>query len=71
MQKLRYSKLIDIDEYNEDYNNVGKYNLIYNLIYSTSDIFNGKCVEHYSEYNDESGNDIYESYDCSCLLIWK
>jgi hypothetical protein len=43
----------------------------YKLIYSCDNIKNGKHLEHSSEYNDESGYDIYDKYECTCLVIWK
>ena len=51
-------------EYEEGYSKY-KYHYTYN------DIENGKCIDYHSEYNDQSGNDIYEEYKCSCLLIWR
>jgi len=30
----------------------------------------GKLINQYSEYNDESGDDIHDEYECSCLLIF-
>ena len=66
-QKLTHSTLFDLGDYYDGYNIFEKYN----LIYSVNDIFNGKCIDHHSEYNDQSGDDIYEEYECSCLLIWK
>lgn len=43
----------------------------YTIDYSEYDVENGKCLDFYSEYNDQSGDDIYEEYECSCLLVWK
>lgn len=44
---------------------------IYNLHYPEKYIRMGKLVSKYSEYNDSSGDDIYEEFQCSCLLITK
>lgn len=43
----------------------------YKYHYTYDNIENGKCIDYHSEYNDESGDDIYEEYKCSCLLIWR
>jgi len=59
----KYQKLDLMDKYDE-YGN-------YNLCYDKDNILNGKLIEYSSEYNDCSGNDIYETYKCTCLLIWK
>jgi len=53
------------------YDDYGYNNSNYELHYKIDDISNGKCLDYNSEYNDYSGNDIYEEYKCSCLLIWK
>lgn len=60
-KRLTYSNLFNFDN---DYQK-------YNLNYKYDDIMNGKQVSHYSQYNDQSGDDIYEEYECSCLIIWK
>ena len=57
----------DYDIYDDYGYNYSKYE----LHYDANDISNGKCLDYHSEYNDQSGNDIYEEYKCSCLLIWK
>ena len=54
----------------DDYDGTG-YNYKYILHYDISDVEGGKCLEFHSEYNDQSGDDIYEEYECSCLLVWK
>jgi len=54
----------------DDYDGTG-YNGKYILHYDTSDVEGGKCLDFHSEYNDQSGDDIYEEYECSCLLVWK
>jgi hypothetical protein len=43
----------------------------YNINYQITWIKNGEQIEYYSQYNDESGDDIFEAYECSCLMIWK
>ena len=62
-----YRKLENDDIYDDYGYNYSKYE----LHYDSYDISNGKCLDYHSEYNDQSGNDIYEEYKCSCLLIWK
>lgn len=54
------------DEYDE-YDEYSKYNIEYKEGWIT----NGKQLDYHYEYNDQSGNDIYEKYECICLLIWK
>jgi hypothetical protein len=54
----------------EDYDGTG-YNVKYALHYNISDVECGNCIDYHSEYNDQSGDDIYEEYKCSCLLVWK
>jgi hypothetical protein len=54
----------------EDYDGTG-YNVNYALHYNISDVECGNCIDCHSEYNDQSGDDIYEKYKCSCLLVWK
>lgn len=66
-QKLRHSILFNFDDYDDFYDHNHKYNFNTEL----SDITDGKQVSYSSEYNDESGNDLYEEYECACLLIWK
>jgi len=68
-RNLIYTKIFNnsYQDYDDSYNNCGKYKLIYKDI----DIMNGKCIDYHTEYNDSSGDDIYEDYECSCLLIWK
>ena len=56
-----------IDVSDDDYDYCSKYNLQYKEGWVT----NGKQLDYHSEYNDQSGDDIYEEYECSCLLIWK
>jgi hypothetical protein len=58
------SSPINIDFYDD-------YPVYYNLQYQERWILNGKELDYHSEYNDQSGDDIYEEYECSCLLIWK
>jgi hypothetical protein len=55
----------------DDYDDYNPSNDKYNLLYELNFIDNGECVDYHSEYNDQSGDDIYEEYKCSCLLIWK
>ena len=64
-RKIYGSTPIDINEDN-DYGG-RRYNLQYNEGWVTC----GKELDYHSEYNDQSGDDIYEKYECSCLLIWK
>jgi hypothetical protein len=64
-RKLECSTLFDFDSYDYDYNY--KYNFNTKLSYITD----GKQVSSYSEYNDQSGDDLYEEYECACLLIWR
>ena len=59
----------DDDEY--DCYGYGSKESKYTIDYSEHDVENGKCLNFYSEYNDQSGDDIYEEYECSCLLVWK
>ena len=66
-QKLQHSTLFDFDYYDDFYDPNHKYNLNTDL----SDITDGKEISRYSEYNDQSGNDLYEEYECACLLIWR
>lgn len=54
----------------EDYDGTG-HNVNYALHYNISDVECGNCIDYHSEYNDQSGDDIYEEYECSCLLVWK
>jgi hypothetical protein len=49
----------------------GEHNNTYNLIYTENDVKNGKHLDHSSEYNDESGYNVYDEYECTCLVIWK
>jgi hypothetical protein len=63
-RRLENSDDIDYDV-DEDYGNK------YILHYRDNYVNYGKCIDYRSEYNDQSGNDIYEEYKCSCLLIWK
>lgn len=64
-QKLQHSTLFDFEYDSYDYN------YKYNFNTKLSDITDGKQVSSQSEYNDQSGNDLYEEYECVCLLIWK
>jgi hypothetical protein len=58
--------------YGNDFDNDEDYRYSnYKYHYTYDDIENGKCIDYHSEYNDESGNDVYEEYKCSCLLIWR
>ncbi len=66
-QKLQHSTLFDFDSYDDYYDNHHKYNFNNSL----SDITDGKLISYNSEYNDQSGNDLYEEYECACFLIWK
>jgi hypothetical protein len=54
----------------DDYDGI-EYNVNYALHYNISDVECGNCIDYHSEYNDQSGDDIYEEYECSCLLVWK
>ena len=67
-KKLSHTQFFDCDDYEGCFTTE---NNTYKLLYDNSDVECGKCVSYYSEYNDQSGDDIYESYECSCLLIWK
>ena len=60
--KLTHIDLFEIDDlYDSNYKLCSNYNRVKN----------GKCLDKHSEYNDYSGNDIYEEYQCSCLFIWQ
>jgi len=63
-RQMHGSSPINIDLYDD-------YPVYYNLQYKERWILNGKELDYHSEYNDQSGDDIYEEYECSCLLIWK
>ena len=63
-RQMHGSSPINIDLYDD-------YPVYYNLQYEERWILNGKQLDYHSEYNDQSGDDIYEEYECSCLLIWK
>jgi hypothetical protein len=65
-RKIYGTSPIDVSDDDYDY-----YNRKYNLQYTEGWVTNGKQLDYHSEYNDQSGDDIYEEYECSCLLIWK
>jgi len=62
---------IDIDNDDEyyDYNYNKQKKKIY--IHKDSDYIKcGKLMDHYSEYNDESGDNLHDKYKCACLVIF-
>ena len=68
-RKIYGSSPINIDADDDNYYAYGERK--YNLQYKEGWITNGEQLDYHSEYNDQSGDDIYEEYECSCLLIWK
>jgi hypothetical protein len=66
-QKLQHSTLFDYDFSDDCHYQNQKYHFNTKL----SDITDGKQVSSHSEYNDKSGDDLYEEYECVCFLIWK
>lgn len=59
----------DHDTYDEDdYYYHSKKNIYFHKDINL--IKKGKLINHYSEYNDESGDDIHDEYECACLLIF-
>ena len=62
-----YGDLTGYDDGDDCYNCGSKY-----VLHATeSDIECGQCLDYHSEYNDQSGDDIYEEYKCVCLIVWK
>lgn len=64
-----YRRLTNSDDI--DYDVDEDYRFKYVLHYDYDDVTCGECIDYHSEYNDYSGNNTYEEYKCSCLLIWK
>lgn len=66
-----WRKIYGSSPINIDFDDCDNYPQEYNLEYKEQWITNGKQLDYHSEYNDQSGDDIYEEYECTCLLIWK
>lgn len=64
--KSRYKSYNDYDDYDNERNN--KDNTSY--IWINKYFENGKVIDKYFEYNDESGDNIFTNYTVSCLIIF-